>query len=108
MRPRPGPYARDLLTLSAQPELAVRATSRLCAQQHPRPGHYVRSVHTTWVLGVRTVHPTQFCTVHCLGLLFGHCSWTLFKSTVHRVKKKNFTQNLFKSTKILKIFLGVI
>ena len=37
-------------------------------------------------------------TVHCLGSLFGHCSWTLFKNTVHRVKKKEY--------KIFKIFLG--
>ena len=38
----------------------MRATSRLCAQQRPRPGHCARSVLATWALGVRTVHPTQF------------------------------------------------
>ena len=63
MRPRPGRYPRDLRTLSARPALAVRAT---------------------WVLGVRTVHPTQFCD----SALFRVIVWTLFKSTVHRVKKK--------------------
>ena len=38
----------------------MHATSLLCAQQRPQPGHCARSVRATWVLGVRTVHPTQF------------------------------------------------
>ena len=75
----------------------MRATSLLCAQQRPRHGHWARSVRATWVLGVRTVHPTQFCD----SALFRVTVWTLFMDTVHRVKKK-------KSTKFLKFFLGVI
>ena len=82
MYPRSGRYARNM-----------RATSLLCSQQRPRHGHCVRSVRATWVLGVRTVHPTQFYdSALFLGSLFGQCSWTLFKNTVHRVKKKKRVQ----------------
>ena len=57
----------------------MRATSRLCAQQRPRPGHCARSVSSTWVLGVRTMHPTQFCfsalfAVTVWVTVHGHCS----------------------------------
>ena len=62
----------------------MRATNLLCAQQRPRHGHYESSVHATWVLGVRTVHPTQFCD----SALFRVTVWTLFMDTIHRVQKK--------------------
>ena len=62
----------------ARPALAARATSLLCAQQLPRHGHCARSVRATWVLGVRTVHPTQFCD----SALFRVTVWTLFMDTV--------------------------
>ena len=68
--------------------LAVRVTGRLCEQQRPRPGHYALTVRATWFLGVSSVHPTQFCD----SALFRVTVWTLFMSTVHRVKKKNFTE----------------
>ena len=65
----------------------MRTTVRPCVQQCPRPGHYARSVRATWFLGVRTVHTTQFCD----NALFKVTVWTLFMSTVHRVKKiQNF------------------
>ena len=57
---------------------AERATCErpaCCARSSAHDMGTARSVHATWVLGVRTVHPTQFCdsalfrvTVH------GHCS----------------------------------
>ena len=75
------------------------ATSLLCAQQRPRHGHCARSVRARpgfWVCAPCT--QPSFVTVHCLGSLFGHCSWTLFKNTVHRVKKKKY--------KIFKNFIG--
>ena len=92
----PGRVATSARPACTRPELAVRATSRLCTQQRPRLGHYSRSVCATWFLGVRTVPQPSFGTVHCLGSLFGYCSWALFMSTVHRVKKN------------LKIFLCMI
>ena len=49
----------------------MRSTRLLCAQQCPRPEHCARSVRTTWFLGVRTVHTTQFCDS------------ALFRVTVH-------------------------
>ena len=55
------------------------ATSLLCAQQRPRPGHCARSVRATWFLGVHTVHTTQFCD----SALFRVTVWTLFIDTVH-------------------------
>ena len=56
---------RDQLTPSKPVTCAgcaryMHATGRLCAQQRPLPGHCARSVRTTWVLGGRTVHLTQF------------------------------------------------
>ena len=99
MRPRPGRYARDLRTLRARPALAVRAT---CARQACCAGssaHDMGSARAVcarpgfWVCALCT--QPSFVTVHCLGSLFGHCSWTLFKSTVHRVKKKR-VQNFLK------------
>ena len=86
MRPRPGRYA-----LPAHFERAtfvacardMRMTSLLCAQQRPRHGHCARPGF--WVCALCT--QPSFVTVHCLGSLFGHCSWTLFMNTVHRVKK---------------------
>ena len=98
MRPRPGRYARDLRTLRARPALAVRAT---CARQACCAGssaHDMGSARAVcarpgfWVCALCT--QPSFVTVHCLGSLFGHCSWTLFKSTVHRVKKR--VQNFLK------------
>ena len=101
MRPRPGRYTRDLRTLNPRPVLAARATcvrQACCARSSThdmgtecavcvRPGFWVCTLYTQ----------PSFVTVHCLGSLFGHCSRTLFKSTVHRVKKKY---------KNFKIFLG--
>ena len=55
-----GHVATSARSASARPALAVHVTNRLCAHQRPRPGHCTRSVRSTWVLGVRTVHPTQF------------------------------------------------
>ena len=106
MRPRLGCYARDLRTMSARPsqdERAtcagcardMRATSLLCPQQRPRHGHCVRSVLATWVLGVRTVHPTQFCD----SALFKVTVWTLFMDTIHEhcsQGKKKRVQNFKK------------
>ena len=46
--------------LRARPSVHARTTCLPCAQQRPRPGHLARSVRVTWVLGVRTMHPTQF------------------------------------------------
>ena len=59
-------HARDLRWL--------RAT---CARQAScaRSSAHVRA---TWVLGVRTVHPTQFCD----SVLFRVTVWTLFMNTV--------------------------
>ena len=90
MHPRPGHYARDLRTLSARPAMAVRATSLLCAQQRPRYGHYACSVCATWVLGVRTVHPTQFYD----SALFRVAVWTLFTDIVqeHCSQEKKYTK----------------
>ena len=62
----------------AQHARDMRATSLLCAQQRPRHGHCARSVRATWVLSVRTVHPTQFCD----NALFRVTVWTLFMDTV--------------------------
>ena len=53
---------------------------------HALPRHCARSVLATWLLGVRTVHTTQFCDRALFRSLFG----SLFIDTVHRVKKKNF------------------
>ena len=92
MRPRPGRYARDLRTLSAQPALAAGATCvrpACCGRSSAhdmvtacavcaRPGFWVCALCTQ----------PSCVTGHCLGSLFGYCSWTLFMSTVHRVKKK--------------------
>ena len=107
LRPRPGRYARDLRTLSVRPALAVRATSLLCAQQRPRPGHCARCVRATWVVGCAHCAPNPVliqCIVYsnCLD----HCSWTLFMKTVHRVKKeyKNF-KNFLACDLIYEIFI---
>ena len=77
MLPRPGRYVRDLRTLSARPTLAARVT---------------------WVLGVRTVHPTQFCDSALFRSLFG----SLFMDTVH----EHCSQGKKKNYKIFKNFLG--
>ena len=65
--------------LRTRPSAHARTTCLLCAQERPRPRHYARSVRATWVLGVRTVHPTQFCD----SALFRVTVWTLFMDTVH-------------------------
>ena len=66
----------------------MRSTSLLCSQKRPLLGHWARSVRSTWVLGVRTVHTTQFCD----SALFRVTVWTLFMDIVHeycsKVKKK--------------------
>ena len=93
MRPRPGRYARDLRTLSAPPVLAVRVTCARVVGCALSSAHYLGTTSAAcarpgfWVCALCT--QPSFVTVHCLGSLFGHCSWTLFMSTVHRVKKKN-------------------
>ena len=85
MRPRPGRYARDLRMLSE------RHTRDLPAVGAAAP--------TTWALRAQCARDLVsgcaycapnlvFVTVHCLGSLFGHCSWILFMNTVHRVNKK--------------------
>ena len=70
----PGRVATSARPASARHALAVRATSRPCALQRPRPGHCARSVRCSahdlgtaravcarpGLLGVPTVHPTQF------------------------------------------------
>ena len=62
----------------------MRSTSRLCTQQRTQPGYYAHSVPATWLLGVRTVHTTQFCDPALFKSLFG----SLFMNTVHRDLKK--------------------
>ena len=92
--PRPvATSARPACVLHARDKLAVRAAA---------PTTWALSAQCARDLGSGCVHCAPnpvFVTVHCLGSLFGHCSWTLFKNPVHRVKK---------NTKFLKIFLGVI
>ena len=81
MRPRPGRYA-----------LAVHATCALlacCACSSAHDMGTVRAVCARpgfWVCALCT--QPSFVTVHSLGSLFGHCSWTLFKNIVDRVKKR--------------------
>ena len=64
MRPRPGRYARDLRTLSARPALAVRTTCArpaCCTRSSAHNLGTARAVCTRpGLLGVHTVHPTQF------------------------------------------------
>ena len=97
MRPRPGRYARDLRTLSARPVLAARATctrQACCARNSAHGMGTARAVCARpgfWVCALCT--QPSFVTVHCLGVTI----WTLFKNTVHRVKKKY---------KIFKNFIG--
>ena len=71
----------------------MHATSLLCTQQRPQHGHCAHSVRATWVLGVRTVHPTQFRN----SALFRVTVWTLFMNTVHehysQSKKKTSKKN---------------
>ena len=91
MRPRPGCYARDLRTLNARPALAARKTcARPAAVRATAPTTW--ALRSTWVLGVRTVHPTQFCD----SALFRVTVGTLFMSTVHMVKKKEY--KIFKNS----------
>ena len=78
------------------------ATSLLCVQQRPRHGHCAQCACDLVSGCVHCAPNPVFVTVHCLGSLFGHCSWTLFMNTVHRVKKKKEYKN-FKN-----FFLGVI
>ena len=69
--------ARDLRWLCARQACCARSSAHdmgtaraVCA----RPG--------SWVCALCT--QASFVTVHCLGSLFRHCSWTLFKNSVHR------------------------
>ena len=78
----------------AQQGAHASTTSLLCAQQLARLGHCVRSVHATWVLGVRTVHITLFCD----NALFRVIVWI----TVHG----HYSQG-FKKKKEYKIFLKI-
>ena len=89
-RPARAQQVRDLRWLCARPVGRARSSAHdlgtacaVCA----RPGFWVCALCTQ----------PSFVTVHYLESLFEYYSWTLFKSTVHRVKKnyKNF-----------KIFLG--
>ena len=123
--PRPGRYVHDLHTLSARTALAVRttcprpaccardmrATSSLCARHARDQLTVCATAPTTWALRTQCARDLGSGCAHCapdpiLDSMHcsGHCldtvSWTLFMSTVHRVKKK--------STKNFKIFLGVI
>ena len=83
----------------------MRTTGLLCAQQRPRHGHCTRSVHATWVLGVRTVHPTQFCD----STLFRVTVWTLFMDNVQEHcsygKKKN---KIFKNSIVYDLIYKII
>ena len=102
-------HARDLRWLRsrhARDKLAVRVQQACCARSSAHDMGTTRAMCTRpgfWVCALCT--QPSFVTVHYLGSLFGHYSWTLFKNTVHRVKKKIFYHC---STKILKIFLGLI
>ena len=91
MRPRSERYARDLRTLSTRPACCARSSA-----------HDMGTARATWVLGVRTVHPTRFCD----SALFKVTVWTLFTNTVHRVKKKykNF-KNFLGGDLIYEIFI---
>ena len=112
MRSRPGGRLPGRVAISARPAcarpaLAARATSLLCAAQRPRHGHCARSVRVTWVLGVRTVHPTQFCD----SALFRVTVWTLFMDTVQKHcsygKKKEYKifKNFLRGDLIYEIFI---
>ena len=104
----PGRVTTSARTACARPALAARVTrarQAFCASSSAhdmgtasavcaRPGFWVCTLCTK----------PSFVIVHCLGLLFGHCSWTLFKNTVHKVKKKK--KNKQKEYKIFKNFLG--
>ena len=70
--------------LGARPAHAERATCAGCAR-HARDQLAVRAaapttwpLRATWVLGVHTVHPNQFCG----SALFRVTVWTLFMDTV--------------------------
>ena len=80
----------------AQPALAARATCTRQAYYARSSAHDMGTMHATWVLGVRTVHPTQFCD----SALFRVTVWTMFMDTVQ--------EHCSQSTKFLKIFLRVI
>ena len=74
-----------------------RATCAGCARDMRHRSVVRSATPTTWALRARPgflvcalCTQPSFVTVHCLGSLFGYCSWTLFMSTVHRVKKKEY------------------
>ena len=98
-RPRPGCYARDLRWLCKRPGRCPRSSAHdmsIACAVCLRPG--------LWVCAQCT--QPSFDSVHCLHSLFGHCSWTLFTSTVHRVKKKNKNfKNFLVYDLIYKIFI---
>ena len=111
MRPRPGRYERVLRTLSARPALAAHATcvrQAYCARSSAHDMGTARAVcaRPGFCVCAQCTQPS-FVTVHCLGLLFGHYSWTLFKSTVHRVKKKKYKnfKNFLGGDLIYEIFI---
>ena len=97
----PGRVATNTRSASVRPALTVRVTCArpvgcACSSAHDlgtaraacvRPGFWVCALCTQ----------PSFVTVHCLGSLFGYCSWTLFMSTVHRVKKKKKEYKIFKN-----------
>ena len=91
--------ARDKACMRARPVCCARSSTHDMGTTRAvcmRPGFWVCALYTQ----------PSFVTVHYLGSLFGHCSWTLFKNTVHRVKKKykNF-KNFLGGDLIYEIFI---
>ena len=71
---------------SARDQALMRARPACCRRSSAHDLDTARTVCTRpsfWVCALCT--QPSFVTVHYLGSLFGHCSWTLFMRTVHRV-----------------------
>ena len=102
LRPWPRRYARDLRTLSARPALAVGATGprpACCARSSAHDLGTARAVCARpgfWVCVLCT--QPSFVTVHCLG--------SLFKRTVHMVKKKEY--KIFKNSLMYDLIYKII
>ena len=88
----PGRVVTNARPASARPALAVCAACARpvdCARSSAHDLGTARAACARpcfWVCALCT--QPSFVTMHCLGSLFGYCSWTLFMNTIHKVKKK--------------------
>ena len=93
----PGRVATSARPASERPTLSVRVTCARLVSCTRSSAHDLGTAQAVcarlsfWVCALCT--QPNFVTVHCLGSWFEHCSWTLFMSTFHRVKKKKRAQN---------------